>query len=130
MANSDPPVLPLSESASWLQWATEHGPAWGPTFYAVRHKPSGGFLPVIPRRWRDGHTHLEPCTDSPPRLHSTKIGAQRALAQWLKGPLVRNYKPDRFGDVLAEAGYRHMPVPSRIPADMEIVTIRLEVSPA
>lgn len=61
-------------------------------FYAVEHIPSGGFLEQPKRGANTGgsFTRSEVSKDKPPRLFPTKRGAEYALGQWLKGPIVRD----------------------------------------
>jgi hypothetical protein len=80
-------------------------------FYAIRHKPTGHFLPQPPHMGR-GFTHTEPTDKHPPRLHSSLNSAKQALGWWLEG------KANNYGD---DADLRIKPVPSRKPKDMEIV---------
>lgn len=55
-----------------------------PYVYAIRHIPTGHYLPMSFTR---GHrySHDEPTPDCIPRLFPTKHSAQSALTQWLRG---------------------------------------------
>lgn len=60
-------------------------------FFAIKHLPSGGFLPARGTGKRGdtrGYTHDEPSTEKPPRLFTSERSAKLALGQWLAGPLV------------------------------------------
>lgn len=55
-----------------------------PVVYAIRHKPSGHFLPMKfvkdPR-----YTHTEPAQNCIPRIFNSKRSAKSFLDKWLKG---------------------------------------------
>lgn len=52
-------------------------------FYAIRHKPTGFFLPSI--NSRSGSTQVSPREGCVPRLFTTEIHARKTLQIWLKG---------------------------------------------
>ena len=54
-------------------------------YWVIRHKPSGGYLPILPSGLRAGYTHTEPDTQAIPRLFTDAAAAKRALTWWLKG---------------------------------------------
>jgi len=94
------------------------------TFYAIRHKPSGGYIPVARGR---GATWVEPSTTKPPRLFETLHDAQVALTWWLKGGAYnrfeRRWDPTSGADdviILQVKVKAH-----RIPADMQLVPIEV-----
>jgi len=64
------------------------------TYYAIKHKPSGGFLPQGLRN--RGFTHNEPSTHDPPRLFTNTKGAKCALTWWLKGETIQEWAYDDY----------------------------------
>jgi len=87
-------------------------------YLAIRHKPSGGFLPST-RGY--GFTREEPCCDRPPRLFVRSTSATQALNYWLEG---EHYE----GGEDAESGaltLKVIPKPHRRREDFEIVEIEL-----
>lgn len=56
-------------------------------YYAIRHKPTGNFMPQSDRSIRAGFTHHEPRNPQavPPRLFTREQDAKTALTWWLKG---------------------------------------------
>ena len=96
--------------------------------YAIRHKPSGGYLPrpnghagrggshVEPRVFKDGSGHI-------PRMFPTMAGAKAALGQWLRGKHkgIREYEDGYYYTVGADI----VPCPDRKREDMEIVTVEV-----
>lgn len=94
-------------------------------FFAIRHKPSGGYLPAGRGR---GFTHDAPSTNDPPRLFRSRKGALQALRWWLKGCLYERLvvdswseDADRYGTIEQKA-----PEEERRAEDMEVVLLRLE----
>jgi hypothetical protein len=93
------------------------------TVFAIRHKPSGGYLPEKKGSgMRRGFTHSEPSIAEPPRLFR-KIGdARMALRSWLEG----RWEPATHYD---EKGYPYgtklviTQVLDRKAEDMEIVEV-------
>lgn len=95
-------------------------------YYAIRHKPTGFFLPRFPGK--QGGTWVEPTDKEPPRLFVRKIHAKIALKHWLEGKKTVKYA--RVGDLwgVDDVTYNDVtPVASRKVDEMEIVRIRLEV---
>ena len=87
------------------------------TYFAIQHKPTGGFLPAGKAK---GHTWSEPTKDSPPRLFSTRRGAQQALNWWLDGG-VSVHRGETYVDLI------ETPMPERDADDMQIVHVELTV---
>jgi len=86
-------------------------------FLAIRHKPSGGFLPAV-RGF--GFTQMKPSLEDPPRLF-TKMGpCNQALNNWLEG---EQYAGEANDDGVMSV--RITPRPERKRADMEIVEIEI-----
>lgn len=96
------------------------------SMFAIRHKPTGAFMPTFgSRKGRGGFTHDEPSTTATPRLFQRRQYAQAALAHWLKGRLtVRSYQ-DYSGEYDEDWSYE--PIADRKAEDMEIVEVRIEV---
>lgn len=94
-------------------------------FYAIRHKPTGNFLPYLGRQ--RGHTYTEPkpMTEAPPRLHRTLKQAKLALGCWLKGVWKQEYGADEYSGVSEYEGNLVVSKPDRRAEDMEIVLVRL-----
>lgn len=99
--------------------------------YAVRHRPTGNYIPRPMGRGGRGGSHLEPvmpteAKETRPRFFETKRSAKIFLSSWLKGKYVADrgcnhghpgsdWEVDYFEDVLV------VPVLSRKAEDMEIV---------
>ena len=95
--------------------------------YAIKHKPSGFYLPPPLGRMGRGGSHTEPvdCSgDRPnPRLFETKLSADRALSAWLQG----KWHIDRYGS--GEDYEESLPYPkfiaTRVREHMEVVPFNL-----
>lgn len=94
-----------------------------PPVYAIRHIPTGHYLPLSFSRGHR-HSHDEPTPDCIPRLFPTKQSARSALTQWSRGKWeLRTFRESE--------GWEHPsydvqelevePVPSRNVDEMEIV---------
>lgn len=88
-------------------------------FLAIRHKPSGGFLPAVKGY---GFTRTEPTLDSPPRLFEKTGPCNQALNRWLEGALWEGPENDE-----GEITIRCIRKPERSRSSMEIVEIELVV---
>lgn len=87
-------------------------------YLAIRHKPSGGFLPTS-RGY--GFTREKPSLNKPPRLFVRPSSATQALEWWLEG---EHYE----GPEDAESGaltLKVIPRPERRREDFEVVEIEL-----
>lgn len=85
-------------------------------FYAIKHIPTGGYLPLNKSGSARGGTWVEPTKEEPPRLFRTAHGARVALAWWLKGGI----------EYALHTGQRETtPFPDRKKGDMEIVPIEI-----
>jgi hypothetical protein len=94
------------------------------TYYAIRHIPSGHFMPGG-RRGR-GFTHDNPASleACPPRLFLDRISAQKALTWWLKGESCENRSSDwQTGEI--DVWVELVPREDRIPEHMEIVALTI-----
>jgi hypothetical protein len=89
--------------------------------FAIRHNPSGLFLPNPMGRGGRGGSHLEPSSENP-RLFPTKRGAHNALQMWLKGKYTANRGYDSFSNEYYEE-LELIPQPSRKKEEMEVVVI-------
>lgn len=87
--------------------------------YAIRHKPTGHYLPN--RRRGKGYTFDEPEKDCIPRLFTHTVHAKKALACWLEGKwkCIHDYTADDY-DMIVER------IPHRQADEMEIVEVRLQ----
>lgn len=95
-------------------------------FSAIRHKPTGFYLPEPLGRLGRGGSHVEPTADQRPRLFPTKRGAVLALGAWLKGKVHHSSGYDSFSQEHYESTHLE-PVPSRKREEMEIVEVELEL---
>lgn len=88
--------------------------------YAIRHKPTGGWIPA--RRGRGG-SHDEPRLTGTPRLFTSAQSARSFLVQWLKGIHVRHVSSQTTWGGFPETGDEVVirKVESRKKEDMEIV---------
>ena len=110
--------------------------------YAIRHIPTGRFMPVPTGKNGSGSTYWDPVADSEsaklygeapravPRLFPLRRSASSALTQWLRGRHVvvteRSHPDDSFGQSYDEpVGTAVEPDPSRKADDMEIVVFEL-----
>lgn len=97
------------------------------TLYAIRHNPSGGFLPM---RWKSsrGYSFDNPTTKEVPRLFKSKRSAERALTAWLMGEWKREWVSDNDWEV-NDGYYAGVPdkVESRKREDMEVVPVTLSI---
>lgn len=91
-------------------------------FYAIRHLPSGGFLPEVHK----GYTFSEPSTKEcdVPRLFTTKAGAKRALSWWLKGITMVHRSRDYEGEY--DETWQLDAQPHRKAENMEIALVLLK----
>lgn len=98
------------------------------TVYAIRHIPTGNFLPSGRGR---GFTHDEPlpATSKPPRLFLSRRGAHLALKAWLEGEAKEIYSYDADFGNRETIGVIYEPRPDRIPSEMEIVEVNLSIVP-
>ena len=89
-------------------------------FFAIRHKPSGMFLPAFARK--RGHTNVEPTDALAPRLFMKAHHAKAALDWWLLGAFYQGavYHPE-YGDY----DLCSTPKPHRKADDMEVVAVTL-----
>src|SRR5262249_33953204 len=104
--------------------------------FGIRRRADGFFMPELPKGYRFGHTHSEPCFADeahPPRLFPSRAAAAGALRSWLKGKYVRKMREVDSGlDGLrfledAQEGYVWETVPERRAEDMEIVPVQIQL---
>lgn len=102
--------------------------------YAIRHIPTGRFMPVPTGKNGSGSSYWEPIEDFTvgrvPRLFPLRRPASSALTQWLRGRHVvvteRTHPDDGFGQSWDKPiGTTVEPDPSRKADDMEIVAFEL-----
>lgn len=93
-------------------------------FYAIRHDPTGHFLPRAPHG--RGFTHFEPQPlSSETRLFGDKPAAKRALTWWLNGVvLVGHYNFDYEG---SDETWTTVPQEGRKADEMSIVKVTLSI---
>ena len=97
------------------------------TLYAIRHDPSGCFLPA--RKNGRGYSHDEPKshTEAMPRLFFKEIEAKRALTAWLQGVFLM--APGVALDMY-DPGEPELTVearPERKAEEMSIVTVKVKI---
>jgi hypothetical protein len=97
------------------------------SYWAIKHLPTGKFMPSLPQR--RGFTHNEPEDVDlfPPRLFTSQSSAKVALAWWLKG----RTSVSRSGgggapwdDYDYDEDWHTEPVPERRAEDMAVVALR------
>lgn len=98
-------------------------------FYAIKHKPTGWYLPPGLGTGGRGFTHCEPVDGQAyhPRLFHTLGAARCALAWWLKGAtsVARSGSLSWEYDDYVESWHTE-PMPERVAEEMEIVKIELK----
>lgn len=86
-------------------------------FFAIRHKPSGGFLPQMTSY---GFTRCTPTLTEPPRLFSKHGPARQALDRWLQGEWTEvGFSEDD------EVKLKVVPKSDRRSEDLEIVEVEI-----
>ena len=101
------------------------------SLFAIRHKPTGDFLPRPLGREGRGGSHLEPVEpigtkETRPRFFETERAAKIFLTGWIKGKVVHSAGYDSFNGEYYE-DTETIPVPSRKAEDMEIVEYRVDL---
>ncbi len=91
--------------------------------YAVRHKPSGMFIPRLETGKRRGGSFLEPTNEREPRLFFNKLSARAFLSNWLQGTF-QNYSTMNY-EGYEDGGLKVTPQPHRKKDEMEIVEFDL-----
>lgn len=98
-----------------------------PLAYAIRHIPTGHYLPMSFTRGHR-HSHDEPTPNCIPRLFPNKHSAQSALTQWLRGKWELNTYRESEGWEYPSYAVQELevePAPSRKAEEMEIVTMSI-----
>lgn len=98
--------------------------------YAIKHVPTGQFLPAPSGRNGRGGSHMEPVkvsAASPPRLFHTEAAAKIALTYWLRGIVTVTYG---YGNEWGECdeSWHTEPQPHRKREEMAIVPIELRIA--
>lgn len=109
VCSSEPKPLPVSTFTRW----------------AIRHKPSGNFIPAS---IRGKYTQSEPTPNCIPRLFDTKQGAMSALNRWLEGIWRLSYY--RCGEYDSEWDYNwgpEQPPTPRVKSEMEVVEVEIQI---
>lgn len=95
--------------------------------WAIKHTPSGAFLPAPRGRGGRGGTHVEIGDDGPPRLFDKEASAKSALRYWLDGAIT--VSQTSYGDPWEGYEYdedRHLePKPHRVAEDMKVVRVAI-----
>ena len=92
-------------------------------WFAIKHKPSGLYLPAASGRYGRGFSFKEP-SEERPRLFHTKRGAINALYQWLRGHHRHSSGFDSFNSEYYEET-KVLPQPHRKREEMEVVPLML-----
>jgi hypothetical protein len=87
--------------------------------YAVRHIPSGLFIPRLKTGYRRGGSHLEPSNEREPRIFHNYRAASAFLCSWVQGVHFTSC------DIDSDPHTDVKPVPSRKKDEMEIVEFNL-----
>ena len=96
------------------------------TFWIIRNKTTGDWLPELVKPLRGGYTHTEPCKNHTPRLFTTERGAKNALWWWLRGEVtVRMTQGDPFNGNEPDEDWHNEKKPGRKAEDMEIIKVDL-----
>lgn len=107
------------------------------SLFAIRHKPTGDYIPKPQGRDGRGGSHLEPVEptgskETRPRFFDSHRSAKIFLSSWLKGKYVADrgfweghpgsdYERDYFENITI------VPVSSRIAEEMEIVEYTIDL---
>lgn len=94
------------------------------TCYAIKHLPTGGYLP---QRERRGHTFEEPRVGCVPRLFAREQSAKLALSAWLQGKWVAWRGQTYFGEYDEDITVK--PQADRKPEEMAVVKIVIRERP-
>lgn len=104
------------------------------SFFAIRHIPTGFFLPEPKGAMGRGGSWTEPTDPNKedPRLFRSERSANSALTQWLRGKhkAIMGWDIDDCGGAIAEyqEGVDVIPVPGRKRDEMEIVPVYLTLT--
>lgn len=106
------------------------------TFWVIRHKPSGGYLPQPMGREKRGGSHVEVTKhiigkpETEPRLCTNRRSAVAVLNAWMNGKYVTSRGGGYMGREDWEDFYEEtyiMPQPHRVREEMEIIPLDLEI---
>ena len=92
--------------------------------WAIKHKPSGHYLPRIPGKHGGTYVEPEPVDRGRIRLFREESHAKCALKWWLAGHTYVVWFAGSF-DEDGDADWRTKPVPGRCADDMAIVRVEL-----
>lgn len=97
------------------------------TFYMIRHKTNGTWLPNAHGRGGRGGTHQEPTINRPPRLFTKRQHANATLRWWLTGICAVRYGgltgwDEREPD---EEWYTKEPPSPRVKEEWEVAKIQV-----
>lgn len=95
-------------------------------YYAIKHLPSGKYLPPARGRGGRGGTHVDPVDASvmAPRLFHREQDAKTALNHWLRGEInVEAYRDPLTGDY--DENWSVTSRPERMREEMAIVMVNL-----
>lgn len=92
--------------------------------FAIRHTPTGMYLPERWRRGR-GYSHDEP-SHSYPRLFPSERSAKQALTAWLQGEWETTTTSGDWYEAIEDCGPEPTEVKGRNRNEMEIVRFRVE----
>jgi hypothetical protein len=97
------------------------------SWFAIKQKSTGFFIPQFGKNQSKGGTWLEPTDKQPPRLFRRRQDAKSALDHWLKGRLRRVYHVPEGPNFIDEGDYsdEYIPQAHRFPEDMAIVEVTI-----
>lgn len=97
------------------------------TLYAIRHDPSGHFLPA--RKRGRGYSHDTPQSASEviPRLFVKKLGASRALTAWLQGVFTARFELSNDDQANVEEWLDVDHRPERKADEMSVVPVKVRL---
>lgn len=95
--------------------------------FAIKHLPTGHYLPAPRGRNGRGGSHVEPVevtAATPPRLFHTESAAKIALTTWLQGRVTVTHFQDSYTGEYDESLHVEK-VPSRRREEMAVVPVEL-----
>lgn len=98
------------------------------SWFAIKQKSTGLFIPQFGKNQSKGGTWLEPTDKAPPRLFRRKQDAKVALDNWLRGKLTVIGNSFNFDpcEGTPDPTWKWQAVPERKAEDMTIVEVQIE----
>ncbi len=99
------------------------------SYWVIRSKKTGDWLPELVKPLRGGYTHTEPCRNHTPRLFTTERGAKNALWWWLRGVVTVHFTAgdpmSDYGGTEPEEDWNTTAKPDRALHEMEVIQVVL-----